>query len=806
MNANKRLLKLMTWKLALVLLLSASACDAAKFTSFRDIPGVTEDEIRAVEAFQAQGVSFVYGAPPSTETFSDVNGEIRGFTVLLCEWLTELFGIPFEPGLYEWSDMLAGLHTGEIDFTGELTATDERRKTYIMTDAIAGRLTKYIRIAGSPPLSQIAAWRRPRYGFLTGTTTIDNVTALIDYEYETFLLGGYSEAYYMLKFAAIDAFIDEGTAEAAFDFYGDVVAEDFFPLIYEPVSLTTQNPANAPIISVVQKALENNAIRYLTELYNLGMQEYTKHKLFTSLTEEELAYIYNNPVARFAAEYDNYPLSFYSARDGQWQGVCFDVLGEVEALTGLTFELANNERTAWPDLLRMLESGEVSMVSELIRTPEREGLFLWPAIPLLTDNHALLSKAEYPNISINEVWHVNIGLVEDTAHTELFLRWFPNHLSTVSYRSFGHAFAALQRGEVDMVMASQVQLLVLTHYQELVGYKANIVFDYPFESTFGFYKGDAVLCSIVDKALRLIDTRGIARYWTGRTYDYREKVAQSRLPWLIGTIVLLLCVLILSLVFFQWRRRTERLVMESNIRERTLTADNAMLDNLYRMESNLLANISHEISTPLTIMSGYAQQTRKEIENGEVNEETANNLRTIQSEAHRLAELANQILSASRNLQTGIAIAPVKPTEILERAANLCEPVLTKNGNRLEKSAEPDCPAVAANLDIILQVFLNLCINAGRHTKNGVVSITAKRAGGHAKHAKYAEFTVEDNGGGIAPELLPRVFERGFSGDGRSGLGLAICKDVIVQHGGTIDIFNEKGKGARVVFTLPAAG
>jgi HD-GYP domain-containing protein (c-di-GMP phosphodiesterase class II) len=106
-----------------------------------------------------------------------------------------------------------------------------------------------------------------------------------------------------------------------------------------------------------------------------------------------------------------------------------------------------------------------------------------------------------------------------------------------------------------MVMASQNQLLLLTNYRELAGYKANVVFDVSYPSTFGFNKDSAVLCSIVDKALRLIDTKGIAGHWTHRTYDYRVKVAQSRLPWLIGALAAALSVMILLFVLY---RRTLR--------------------------------------------------------------------------------------------------------------------------------------------------------------------------------------------------------------------------------------------------------
>jgi hypothetical protein len=115
MNKNKLSPKLLAVTLLIGIALSGCAetapsqndpqLESVKFTSFRDIPGVTEDETVAVESFQRQGVTFIYGTMPSTETFYDENGGISGFTALLGDWLSELFGIPFEIKLYEWDDM-----------------------------------------------------------------------------------------------------------------------------------------------------------------------------------------------------------------------------------------------------------------------------------------------------------------------------------------------------------------------------------------------------------------------------------------------------------------------------------------------------------------------------------------------------------------------------------------------------------------------------------------------------------------------------------------------------------------------------
>ena len=348
-----------------------------RYTSYRDIPGVTDDEIRAIGKLREHVGFLTYGMVTSTELFVDSHsGELNGFTALFCEWLTELFDIEFKPAIYDWGDLIDGLESGEVDFTGELTATEDRRMKYLMTDPIAMRMVKSFRIEGSTPLNEIAQTRPVRYVFYEGVTTIADVTSQVDHEFEIITVLDYNDAYDKLKSGEGDAFFDENNGEAAFDFYPDVVAADFLPIIYSPVSLSAKNPELAPIISVVQKALQNDNVHYLTTLYKRGYDEYLENKLRMKLSDEEREFIDNNPVVRFAAEYENYPVSFYNTRDKEWQGIVFDVLREVEKLTGITFELANSPTTEWPEILQMLDDGEVSMVSELIRSPEREGRYL----------------------------------------------------------------------------------------------------------------------------------------------------------------------------------------------------------------------------------------------------------------------------------------------------------------------------------------------------------------------------------------------------------------------------------------------
>ncbi|MCL2805827.1 MAG: transporter substrate-binding domain-containing protein [Treponema sp.] len=538
------------------------------FSEYRDIPGITSEEIKAIEAILEKKDYFIYGMIPSTETFLNESGEVSGYSALVCRWLSELFGIPFVPQRFSWHGLLDGMESKEIDFSGDLTANEERRKTYFMTDAIAQRSIKYYRIAGSSPFSEIRQTRKPRYVLQEKNTITADVLFFSGGTFDPVYVLEYDEVYDLLKSGEADALITEGVQEDFFDVYGDVVVSEFFPLIYSPVSLSTQNSELEPIISAVQKALENGGIRYLSELYDQGYQDYLRNKLYMRLTEEEKQYIKDNPVIPFGAEYDNYPISFFSTRSREWQGICFDALEQLESLTGFKFSIVNDERTDFYELLRMLENGEIYIVSELIQTTDREGRFIWPVNAFMTDQSVLISRVDYRNINVNRVYSERVGVSKGTAHSEFFFRWFPNHLNTIEYENQGAAIDALTKGDVDMVMNSFTALLHLTNYLELPNFKVNIMFENYFDSTFGINKNHEILRSIIDKALILIDTKAISEQWRHKTYDYRLKLIQAQMPLLIGSIVLSLCVLFLVIILFGRSRHTGK-KLEELVEKRT---------------------------------------------------------------------------------------------------------------------------------------------------------------------------------------------------------------------------------------------
>jgi len=535
--------------------------------SFRNIPGITEDEIKAIETLQKKYDFFIYGMPHGIEAFNNIfaDNEVRGYSALLCEWLTSVFGIKFEPKLFEWLELLALLETGEVSFTGELTASPERRQIYHMTNSIASRPLKMFRLAGSRLPAEITAERPLRCGFIEGTTTIYTVTSELDAgAFDVVLLQDVSFVYDALKSGVIDAFFYTITADANFIEHSDIIIHNFFPLTYRPVSLSTRNDELIPIISAVEKILEAGGIRYLISLYNQAEQEYQIFKMQMRLTDEEREYIKNNPVVRTGIDPGNYPSSFFDRREKEWRGVSIDILKEVSDLTGLTFKRVNDQYAGWSEILEMLRIGKVTLVPELAYSPERSGQFLWSGTVQMVDYYALISEYNFPDIKENEILYVKVGLAKNTVFKTIFNKWFPNHMNTVEYENMDDAFDALHRGEIDMVMANQKRLLYLTHYLELPNYKVNIVFDYANYIQFGLARDEVILRSIIDKALNMINVKGISEQWMRRTYDYRSKVAEAQFPWLVGSSILIFGVLalvaVLLIISYQTSRKLEELV------------------------------------------------------------------------------------------------------------------------------------------------------------------------------------------------------------------------------------------------------
>ncbi len=548
---------------------------------YRDIPGVTQDEITAIEGVKAKRTSLSYGGAVTTELFTGTSGTLGGFTVLWCERLSGLFGIPFIPEAFEWGEMLERFDRGDIDFTGELTPTVDRRQKFSMSSIIAERPLKMYALDGVG-LLQAADARRVNIGTLTGTITAGKVKDIYKHGMQIIEVGDYDTAAEMLRKHELDCFVDENVSEIGFIEHEFVRSNELFPPAFAPVSMSTANPELSAFTSVVSKYIANGGAEELTGLYLEGNAEYASFRVMYSLSKEELDYIDDmkrtRSTVKVAAESDNYPKSFYNGQNGRFEGIALDVLDKISELTGLVFENISEDDVSWSEIYTQLESGQVAMTTELLETEERRDSFLFCEEPYTSDNLSLLSLANTPEKDISQVMSMRVGAFRDSAHGAIFMEWFPD-APVRWYDTSESGFLALKNNEIDLLMSSRHALLLETNYYQEAGYKENIAFNYPMYSAFGFSKEERILCSIVTKTQRFINTDEIARKWTGRVFDYTLALSKTNNIYLTALLMLSIVILALVAALFIKSRKSRRSM------EQTLSIQEAFINSASTMMS-----------------------------------------------------------------------------------------------------------------------------------------------------------------------------------------------------------------------------
>ncbi|MGQ0600324.1 MAG: ATP-binding protein [Anaerolineales bacterium] len=218
----------------------------------------------------------------------------------------------------------------------------------------------------------------------------------------------------------------------------------------------------------------------------------------------------------------------------------------------------------------------------------------------------------------------------------------------------------------------------------------------------------------------------------------------------------------------------------------------------------MTADVAHELRTPLTVIAGYVEAMRDGVLTA-----SPERLTVIYSEIERLQHLVGDLrtLSQADAGELKLNVQRVAPGEFLSQAVATFEHQATQKDVTLAVQLANGLPALSVDEIRLGQVLSNLISNALRYTPSGgTITLGAVAEGPHVT------LTVADTGPGIAPEDVPRIFDRLYRADkaraennGESGLGLAIAKALVEAHGGTIEVQSELGRGTTLILKLPAA-
>ena len=297
-------------------------------------------------------------------------------------------------------------------------------------------------------------------------------------------------------------------------------------------------------------------------------------------------------------------------------------------------------------------------------------------------------------------------------------------------------------------------------------------------------------------------------------------------PLLQGAVIALLLSLVLAFAFARWiADPLQRLVsaasgypaMEGKAVEaggprevRELTrAFNSMMERVrasHRSQREFVANVSHELKTPLTSVSGFAQAL---LDGTAASAEDRSRAATvILGESGRMHRLVVDLLDLAR-LESGTAelrMEPVDAGALLRGVAERVKPQAEEAGIRIDVQAAADLGPITADRDRLDQVFLNLIENALHFSAaGGEVQLRAIRDGDEIV------FEVEDAGRGIPADSVSRIFERFYQVDPArsggaahgSGLGLAIVQEIVQAHGGKISVRSQLERGTKITLRFP---
>lgn len=735
----------------------------------------------------------------------DAYGRVSGFAVDHLELLNRRLGTDIRIEAGPWHEIVAKAEAGAIDGLTLTAPLDERRQRFDFTEPyLNSHDFIYLRTAdalGRSAPATLDDLRGKRVGYLQGTLRITRVLAQ-----RAGVTAVPAKGFAALADQLLSGEIDVAIASYAFEYWrsrNGVVGFAPNRIVRETESriVMSIHKDRAPLVGILNKGLAGLDQTALEPLYRrwFSADFLERTAVYGAVfTPEERSWLAAHPVIRVGVDPAWAPVE-YVGEDGTAHGMSIAYLDRLGKMLGTRFQIV--PAPSWADTLRRVDAREVDMVTAAAATPaRRERMTFTP--PYLSFPAAIFSAADVAYLGGPEALRGRpVAVVRGEAVVD-WLRTEWRSIPLVPVDDTREGLRKVARGDAYAFIGN----LVTTSYY--IGQSGLTQVKVAGETAFTYRLGMAVrndwpvLSSVLRKGLDAIpgiERDAIYRDWIAIRYEQRVDYS---LLWKLGTAV----ALVLAIVIY-WNRR---LAAEANRRRRAEAAyreAKEAAEAASRAKSAFLANVSHDLRTPLNAVLGFAALLQSDADA----EKRRTHLAALSAAGKGLRQLIDDLLDLSK-AEAGRLEIEAAPTNV---RATLRELELMFGWIAAEKRLElravigESVPTLLLLDDARLrQILGNLLSNALKFTESGRVEVRAEAVPVAAACVRLT-VAVEDTGTGIPAEQLPALFEPfNTLGDGRAahphgtGLGLSICRRLAKLMGGDVVCDSAPGRGSTFILTL----
>jgi len=557
------------------------------------------------------------------------------------------------------------------------------------------------------------------------------------------------------------------------------------------------------LAGILDKALDSMSEQERLQIFQRWMipaiarvEAVTGAAMTLRLTDAERAWLRDHPVLRLGYDTDWPPVEYVN-KDGQLVGMSADFMKKLNAMIGI--EIKPTRPRSWQTTLEGIKDGSVDILFSATRTPRREAFLLFSE-PYLRFPMVIVTDQGAPYIGdMNDLRGRKIAVVNGYASHDILKENHPE-LELLLVNDVAEGLNAVVRQRAYAFIDSLAAISHVIGREGIAGVKVSGETPYNFKLSVAVSKDQPLLAGIIQKALDGIseeERNAIFQRWISVTY---ERKFDYSLLWKV-----LLAVMLIFTAVLYWNRRLAR---EINLRRKVegeLTEARDAAESANRVKSAFLASMSHELRTPLNSIIGFTGIILNELA-GPLNLEQKKQLKMVKGSSHHLLNLINDVLDISK-IEAGeleVSKEAFNLRQVIAQVVESLRPLAQQKGLSLSVQIASDVDFVVSDERRIRQVLINLANNAIKFTEKGGVTIVCRTRN------SLIEVEVTDTGIGIREEDMDNLFKpfqqldigtsRRYEG---TGLGLSVCKRILVVLGGTIQVKSQLGKGTTFAFTLP---